>query len=208
MRMDATALRELQAPLKAKYRDEPGCRAGHAEGRGRSRRRRDRLQGRDRAGAGRGRAASGDRRQRAGGLLRRHAAGGAGRLRRRHPEGGGDGARIPPAAAARCAPRAISISAARSGSSAPRRSAFATIRLAFDLDTDEPQERHRHAAEADRALLRRAADPAQPAADRGDDSRRSARNRHCVKTAPYLRQKIAGSRRKLNSRSPVNLCIL
>ena len=32
--MDATALREMQAPLKAKYRDEPGGGARHAEAEG------------------------------------------------------------------------------------------------------------------------------------------------------------------------------
>ena len=44
-------------------------------------------------------------------------------------------------AAARCAPRATSIFAARSGSTARHRSASAKMRLAFALDTDEPQDR-------------------------------------------------------------------
>jgi uncharacterized OsmC-like protein len=42
---------------------------------------------------------------------------------------------------------------------------FRAIRLAFALDTDEPRA-HRQPLETDRALLRRPADPAQPARDR------------------------------------------
>ena len=30
--MDSTALRELQTPLKEKYRTDPRCGSGHAEG--------------------------------------------------------------------------------------------------------------------------------------------------------------------------------
>ena len=91
--MDATELRAMQAPIKERYKGDPERGADHAQGQGHARRQQHRLQGRDRPRArGRG-PASGDRRLRPGALLRRHAAGGAGRLRRRDAQGGVDRAR-------------------------------------------------------------------------------------------------------------------
>ena len=67
-------------------------------------------------------------------------------------------------AAARSAPRAISIFAERSASPRRRRSASATSGWASS-STPTPRPTARDAAEADRALLRRAADPALGAAN-------------------------------------------
>ncbi len=66
--MDASALKELQAPFKQRYRDEPAAavitlRAEGALGEGVS------CRVRHRPGAGRGGAASGDRRHRSAGVL-------------------------------------------------------------------------------------------------------------------------------------------
>ena len=60
--IDADTLRALQAPIKAKYREDARRRRHHAEGLGRDRRRRHRLQRRDRPRARRRRPAPGDRR--------------------------------------------------------------------------------------------------------------------------------------------------
>ena len=159
--MDSTRLRELQAPLKEKYRDDARCRGRHAEGARRPRRRRDRLQGRDRARPGRGRPASGDRRQRARSLLRRHAARSAGRLRRRHPEGGRDGDRFQ--AARRLGQRRGRSRFPRHARRRPRRrrSASAISGSASRSTPTNREDRRDSLLQADRAVLRRAADPAQ-----------------------------------------------
>ena len=136
--MDSNDLRELQAPLKEKYREDPGAAVVTLRARG------DLADGAIACKVETGRAlgasgaASGDRRQRARRLFGRHAARSAGRLRRRHPEGGGDRDRLQ--AARRCgrAPRAISISAARSASTSAAPVGFGEIRLSFDA-------RHRRA---------------------------------------------------------------
>ena len=103
--------------------------------------RRHRLQGRDRPRARGRRPASGDRRLGPRAVLRRHAAGSAGRLRRRDAEGGRDRARDSAEDRQRRRPKAISISAARSASTRRRRSASREIRLRFDVDTDAPQDK-------------------------------------------------------------------
>ena len=91
--MDAGELRAMQAPIKERYKGDPKAAVHHVQGQGHARRQQHRLQGRDRPRARGRRAASGDRRHRARTVLRRHAAGGAGRLRRRDAEGGRDRAR-------------------------------------------------------------------------------------------------------------------
>ena len=117
-----------------------------------------RLPGRDRPGAGRGRAASGHRRQRAAGLLRRHAAGGAGRLRRRDAVGGGDGARASRSARARSSAEGDLDFRGTLGVAKDAPVGFRAIRLRFALDTDADDEQLATPAQAHRALLRRAAD--------------------------------------------------
>ena len=88
--MDAAELRATQAPIKERYKTDPKAAfitlkaKGSIENEGIA----CKVEtGRALAVAG---PASGDRRLRARIVLRRHAAGGAGRLRRRDPEIGGD----------------------------------------------------------------------------------------------------------------------
>jgi hypothetical protein len=162
--MDATALRELQAPLKAAYRERPQAALVTLKAAG------DLADGAIACKVETGRA-----------LIEAGL----------HPATGGSGLEACSGdmlleALVACAgvtlkavatalefrlrvagygPRAISISAARSGSSGPRRSDFA---ISVSPSTSAAGT-DRYLAEADRALLRRAADPAHPATDRGDD---------------------------------------
>ena len=91
--MDAAELRAMQAPIKDRYKSDPNAALITLKAKGSLDDTEHRLQGRDRPRARRRGPASGDRRLRAWSLLRRHAAGGAGRLRRRDAEGGVDRAR-------------------------------------------------------------------------------------------------------------------
>jgi hypothetical protein len=159
--MDASSLRELQAPLKAAYRERPeaafvtlraagdlaegaiACKVetGHALVEA----------GLHPATGGSGlQACSGD-------MLWKRSS-----LAPGDAEGGRNGARIPPEG--RLAVRAEGDLDFR-GTLGVERTApvgFRDIRLGFELDTDEEAGAGRDAAEADRALLRGAADPVQP----------------------------------------------
>ena len=137
--MDAQDLRALQTPLKERYKAQSRRRADHAEGARPSRRRRH-LQRSDRQGARGGRTASGDRWQRPQRVLGRHAARSARRLRRRDAQRRRDGASASTFAAARFAPKAISIFAARWASPRMRRSDFSASASSFDLDTDASED--------------------------------------------------------------------
>ena len=91
--MDATALRAMQAPIKERYKGDPGAAMITLKAKGTLDDQQHRLQGRDRPRARGRRPASGDRRLGARAVLGRHAARGAGRLRRRDAESGLDRAR-------------------------------------------------------------------------------------------------------------------
>ena len=137
--MDADALRALQAPIKDRYRAEPGAATITLRAQGTL----DDAAiackvetGRALAVAGLHPATGGGRRA----VLGRHAARGARRLRRRDAQGGGDGARDPVAPRRREAEGDLDFRGTL-GVDKAAPVGFKAIRLHFALDTDAPREK-------------------------------------------------------------------